>query len=191
MLNLASPTSPRWLTTVDDHIEELLIDHAHCEKKAASTAMALIFAYVEQVPLIRRLGEIVEEELEHFNLVIELLERRGIKFRRLKPSSYGQRLSDLVRKVEPHRAVDRLLVAALIEARSCERFQRLSEHVRDRELSEFYQSLFESEARHYATYVQMAEHFEPATEVHRRLEELSHREAEIIALGDDFPRMHS
>lgn len=191
MLNLASPTSPRWLTAVDDHIEELLIDHAHCEKKAASTAMALIFAYVEQVPLIRRLGEIVEEELEHFNLVIEQLERRGIKFRRLKPSSYGQRLSELVRKVEPHRAIDRLLVAALIEARSCERFQRLSEHVSDRELSEFYQSLFESEARHYATYVQMAEHFEPATEVHRRLEELSQREAEIIALGDDFPRMHS
>jgi tRNA-(ms[2]io[6]A)-hydroxylase len=129
--------------------------------------------------------------LEHFRLVIELLGRRGIRFRRLKPSSYGRRLNDLVRKQEPARAVDRLLVAGLIEARSCERFHALAEHVRDPELAEFYGSLFESEARHHTTYTRLATHFASEPEVFARLDELAALEAEIIGEGEELPRMHS
>lgn len=191
MLHLKSQTDERWLHQVDESIDEVLIDHAHCEKKAAGTALNLMFAYVEDLELCREMTEIVNEELEHFHMVIELLERRGVPFRRLKPSGYGRKLNDLVRKQEPHRAVDRLLVAGLIEARSCERFQTLAEHVQDAELAEFYRSLFESEARHHSTYTRLAKHFAPSDQVTSRLEELAELEAEIIAEGESAPRMHS
>lgn len=191
MLNLRSESPPRWLLQVDRHLDEILIDHAHCEKKAAGTAMNLMFAYVEDQELCRAMTEIVNEELSHFHLVLELLERRGIRFRRLKPSQYGRRLNDLVRKHEPQKAVDRLLVAGLIEARSCERFDLLRRHVPDRELAAFYDSLFESEARHHSTYVRLAKHFTAAEEVDARLQELAAAEAAIIAEGEDLPRMHS
>lgn len=191
MLNLQSDTSERWLQMVDSHLPEILIDHAHCEKKAAGCAMNLMFQYVELQPLCRELSEIVNEELEHFAMVLDLLERRGIPFRRLKPSRYGRALNDLVRKFEPDRAVDRLLVAGIIEARSCERFDLLRKHVKDAELSEFYGSLFESEARHYSTYVRMAKMFRPESIVKQRLEELMQCEAEILRETDPLPRMHS
>ncbi len=191
MLHLQSETDQRWLDQVDEALELILIDHAHCEKKAAGTALNLIFAYVEDAELCREMTEIVNEELEHFHLVVDLLDRRGVKLRRLKPSSYGRRLNDLVRKQEPQRAVDRLLVAGLIEARSCERFQALARHVQDPELAAFYQSLFESEARHHSTYTRLAKHFAPEAEVSHRLDELAALEAEIVAQGDPEPRMHS
>jgi tRNA-(ms[2]io[6]A)-hydroxylase len=191
MLNLQTPTSERWLRQVDEHLDEILIDHAHCEKKAAGCAMNLLFAYVDRGELCRDLAEIVNEELEHFGLVLDLLQRRGIKFRRLRPSGYGRQLNDLVRKFEPDRAVDRLLVAGLIEARSCERFDLLRQHVKDAELAAFYDSLFESEARHHSTYVRLAKLFQSEAQVKIRLQELSVLEAEIIARGDDLPRMHS
>src|SRR5436309_1452910 len=131
MLNLHSPSPERWLRQVAANVEELLIDHAHCEKKAAGTAMNLLFAYVEHPELCRAMTEIVQEELAHFHLVLDLLGRRGIRFRRLRPSRYGDRLRTLASKQEPQRALDRLLVAALIEARSCERFGLLRDHLGD------------------------------------------------------------
>jgi tRNA-(ms[2]io[6]A)-hydroxylase len=195
MLHLHAPTHERWIAQVDAHLDEVLIDHAHCEKKAAGTALNLIFHYVENRELCREMTEIVGEELEHFHMVLEVLDRRGIKFRRLKPSQYGRKLNDLVRKQEPQRAVDRLLVAGLIEARSCERFQALAEHVAakgdDLELAEFYRSLFESEARHHATYTRLAKHFAKEEVVMQRLEELYAAEAAILAEGEAMPRMHS
>jgi len=191
MLRLKSSTAPWWLATVEENLAEVLIDHAHCEKKAAGTAMNLIFAYVDRVELVRPLSEIVDEELDHFRQVLDLLDARGIRFRRLVPSSYGRQLNDLVRKQEPARAVDRMLVAALIEARSCERFALLKDRLADRELADFYASLFESEARHHATYVQMAKLFDRDEAVDARLEELSTAEAEIIDRGDPLARMHS
>lgn len=191
MLHLQSETSRRWLQQVDGSLNEILIDHAHCEKKAAGTALNLIFYYVENRQLCQAMTEIVREELEHFHLVRDLLERRNIPFRRLKPGQYGRKLHDLVRRQEPDRAVDRLLVAALIEARSCERFHVLSNHVNDPELAAFYRSLFESEARHHATYAQLARHFRPADIVDERLDELAAAEAAIIAAGEELPRMHS
>ena len=191
MLSLQSASDARWLAQVDAHLDDILIDHAHCEKKAAGVAMNLLFSYVDQVPLARAMTEIVNEELAHFHLVLDLLERRGIRFRKLSPSSYGQRLHAIVRKEEPARAVDRLLVAGLIEARSCERFAVLRDHVADAELQEFYGSLFESEARHHATYVRLACDVAPEETVRERLHWLAAEEAAIIAQGDPVARMHS
>ena len=191
MLHLQSETSTRWLAQVDADLPSILIDHAHCEKKAAGTALNLIFAYVENIELCREMTEIVNEELEHFHMVLDLLADRGIRFRRLTPSTYGRELNDLVRKQEPARAVDRLLVAGLIEARSCERFHVLAQHVQDPELAEFYRSLFESEARHHTTYTRLAKHFAPEDAVMARLDELAAAEAAIINRGEELPRMHS
>lgn len=191
MFSLKTDSSQRWLIQVKENLHEILIDHAHCEKKAAGCAMNLIFAYVENYELCREMTEIVNEELDHFQQVLELLTRRGIRFRRLTPSSYGRQLNDLVRKNEPQRAIDRLLVAGLIEARSCERFDLLRKHVDDDELSNFYDVLYESEARHYTTYVRLAKLFGSDEEVDARLDELASLEADIIANNDPMPRMHS
>ncbi|MCE2806442.1 MAG: hypothetical protein LW700_14745, partial [Gemmataceae bacterium] len=120
MLNLHAPTPQSWLPKVSANLEELLLDHAHCEKKAAGVAMNLLFSYVDQPDLARELPEIVREELDHFEQVFDRIKARGYPWRKLKPSSYGERLHHLIRKEEPGKAVDRLLVAALIEARSCE-----------------------------------------------------------------------
>ena len=191
MLSLKSDTDPRWLAQVDDDLDAVLIDHAHCEKKAAATAMKLLGAYIENEALCREMTEIVNEELEHFHMVLDILKQRNISFCRQKPSSYGKRLHEHVRPQEPQRAVDRLIVAGLIEARSCERFYRLADHVEDEKLATFYRSLFESEARHHSTYVRLAQDFVPAQEVQQRLEALAVIEADVIATGDPFARMHS
>ena len=191
MLTLKTDSSERWLQQVRENLPEILIDHAHCEKKAAGCAMNLIFAYVENYELCQEMVEIVNEELDHFQRVLDLLARRGIKFKRQIPSTYGRRLNDLVRKDEPQRGIDRLLVAGLIEARSCERFDLLRKHVDDAELSDFYHELFESEARHYTAYVRLAKMFGSEEVVLARLDELAGLEAEIIATGDPMPRMHS
>src|SRR4029077_10072998 len=122
MLHLQCDTPSRWLEQVDRDLPAILIDHAHCEKKAAGTALNLIFAYVENIELCREMTEIVREELEHFHMVLDLIAKRGIRFRRLTPSSYGRQLNDLVRKQEPQRAVDRLLGAGLTEARASDGF---------------------------------------------------------------------
>jgi tRNA-(ms[2]io[6]A)-hydroxylase len=191
MLSLKSSTPPWWLDGLDRHVDELLIDHAHCEKKAAGTALNLIFHYVERIELVRELTPIVHEEMAHFTQVLNLLDERGIRFRRLTPSSYGRKLNDLVRKQEPQRAIDRLLVAALIEARSCERFSLLRDRLPDRELAQFYGALYASEARHHSTYVELARLFDKHHEVDARLEELATAEAAIIDAGDPLTRVHS
>jgi tRNA-(ms[2]io[6]A)-hydroxylase len=137
------------------------------------------------------MSEIVKEELEHFHQVLDILERRNIRFRRIPPSQYAERLRGFANKIEPMRAVDRLLIAALIEARSCERFGLLRDHLEDRELSEFFGSLFESEARHHSTYVRLAKLFVPEERVTARLRELAIEEGRIIAGGEELARMHS
>jgi len=191
MLSLLSTTPERWLLQVRAGMEELLIDHAHCEKKAAGVALNLLFSYVEHRELCHAMTEIVKEELDHFHLVLDLLSRRGFCFRRISPSRYAEQLHALIRKGEPHRAVDRLLIAALIEARSCVRFGLLRDHLDDPELASFFGSLFESEARHHSTYVRLAKTFAPPEQVHERLHDLAAEEARIIARGEDLSRMHS
>jgi len=191
MLNLKSISPTRWLEQVEANLDEVLINHAHCEKKAAGNAMSLIFAYVDNEELCREMRLIVNEELEHFQMVLELLKQRGIPLCRDKPTQYGRKLHELVRKSEPGRAIDRLLVAALIEARSCERFGLLRENLKDRELARFYESLFESEARHHSIFVRLARMYGPEDAVLQRLEFLATEEAKIIESGDPLPRMHS
>ncbi len=193
MLHLHSESTTRWLKQVDNSLAELLVDHAHCERKAASTAMNLMNAYTEDRELCLEMTRIIEEELEHFHLVLAILDQRGIRFKRLPPGPYGRRLNSLVRLNEPQRAVDRLLIASLIEARSCERFRLLAGHIRERdnELADFYAGLFESEARHHTTYVALAENYASRQIVRERLDQLSREESQIIADGCDLPRMHS
>jgi tRNA 2-(methylsulfanyl)-N6-isopentenyladenosine37 hydroxylase len=194
MLHLQSASAVRWLGQVDQSLDEILIDHAHCERKAATTALNLMNSYTDDVDLGREMTTVVQEELEHYWMVIKLLDSRGIAFRRLQPGPYGRRLNLLIRPQEPDRAVDRLLVAGLIEARSCERFNLLRQHFRDRdtELADFYEGLFESEARHHSTYVRLTENFcADRSRVRERLDYLSAQESLIVAEGSDLPRMHS
>ncbi len=191
MLNLQVETPDRWLNQVDEDLDQVLLDHAHCELSAARTALNLMVAYVLYEPLTVEMTRIINEELDHFHQVLEQLNRLDIDFKRQQPGHYGKRLNALVRSEEPMRGVDRLLVAALIEARSCERFCLLRDHVRDPELADFYGSLFESEAGHYATYVQLAKDFMPSDIVDQRLDELASEEAQIILEGYSLARMHS
>lgn len=191
MLHLKATTPDRWLRQVDEHLSAVLVDHAHCEQKAAFTAMDLMFDYVENEELCDEMTEIVREELEHFQQVRSLLKEKGVRFCRLKPGTYGKKLKELVRRQEPHRAVDRLLIAAIIEARSCERFVLLRDYLQDPELKDFYGSLYESEARHHSTYVRLAKHYAPDHHVVERLDELTTLEAEIITAGCELPRVHS
>jgi tRNA-(ms[2]io[6]A)-hydroxylase len=193
MLHLKSESTTRWLSQVDQNLDEILIDHAHCERKAASTAMNLMNAYTDNRAICREMTIVIQEELEHFHMVVEILDQRKIPFRRIAGGSYGRKLNALVRPGPPDRDVDRMLIASLIEARSCERFSLLAAHVKDRdaELSAFYAGLFESEARHHTTYVRLAEEFAPREIVRARLNQLSQQESEIISAGSELPRMHS
>jgi tRNA-(ms[2]io[6]A)-hydroxylase len=191
MLSLRSTTDRHWIDRIEPHINEVLVDHAHCEKKAAGAAMSMIFAYVEHEGIVVPLTEVVQEELLHFTQVLQILKDRGIPLIGQSQSRYGQRLGEQIRKLEPHKFLDRCIVAALIEARSCERFTLLRDHLKDRELANFYDTLLESEARHHALYLKMAETVFNRDQVRQRLLELSAKEAEILALGDPLPRLHS
>ena len=131
MLNLASETDAAWIDQARENIDEILVDHAHCEKKAASTAISLLFRYPEHGVLLQPLSELAREELEHFELVLEILRTRDVAFRRLRPSPYAGRLLEGIRPEEPLRAVDTLLCLALIEARSCERMKLLAENLQE------------------------------------------------------------
>ena len=191
MLRLRHETPKSWVDEVEGSLEEILIDHAHCEKKAAGVGMNMIFAYVTNHEMVNALSELVSEELDHLQQVIRIMEPRGISLRAQQQSSYGQRLAQLARTEEPGKAVDRCLIAALIEARSCERFQLLAEHLSDRDLAAFYGSLMESEARHHGLYIRLAMLHAEKDEVLRRLDELAEAEARIIQQGDPFVRLHS
>ena len=191
MLSLKSETPPEWVARIEPHMDEVLVDHAHCEKKAAGTAMNMIFSYVEHPQFVVPLTEVVEEELLHFRQVIELITARGGKLVGQPQSSYGRRLGALIRTAEPHKVVDRCCVAALIEARSCERFTLLRDHLGDRHLADFYGTLLESEARHHALYLRLAEHFADKGDIWSRLEHLAGEEAAIVADGDPIPRLHA
>ena len=191
MLHLAAPTRPDWIAEALDHLDVILLDHAHCEKKAASTAMNLIFRYVERPRLMRPLSELAREELEHFELMLTHLSARGLAFRRIEPSPYAGRLMKAVRKDEPGRLLDTLLCCALIEARSCERMKLLAEHLPDAELAALYTSLLASEARHHHGYVELASTLFDRETARARLRELAAHEADVLRQPSPAVRLHS
>jgi tRNA-(ms[2]io[6]A)-hydroxylase len=183
MLSLSSETDPRWLPAALADLPTILLDHAHCEKKAASSAMGLIFRYQERPALMRPLSELAREELRHFETVLEMIRGRGRDFERQVPSPYAARLMAAVRKPEPHRLLDTLIGCALIEARSCERMRLLAEALEDEELARLYRGLLASEARHHTTYLDLARRCFPEEEVRERLAALSAHEGAVIARG--------
>lgn len=152
--------------------------------------MALINRYPERDLLVRHMFDLMEEELEHFRAVYDMIRERGGIFTRDRGDVYAQRLHALIRRNEPDRMLDHLLVAALIEARSCERFRILSEHIPDPEMAEFYRSLLASEAGHYRVFCDIAREYYPRDEVQARLDELAEREAEIVLALPNEPMMH-
>lgn len=167
----------------------LLTDHAHCEKKAASTAMTLMFRYVDRSDLLNKMSRLAREELIHFEQVLALMEARGHRYDHMSPARYAGGLRTTVRTSEPGRLIDVLIIGAFIEARSCERFAALAPSLDD-ELAKFYRSLLKSEGRHYQDYLQLARDYagEPIDE---RIEHFRQIERELILSEDDEFRFHS
>ena len=188
---LQTPTSAAWVKQALANLDTVLLDHSHCERKAAGVALNLMCRYPSSTRLVRTLTAIAQEELSHFELVNQWLERRQIPLRPLPAPPYGAGLSAQVRREEPLRQLDSLLVAALIEARSHERLGLLATHCPDPELAQFYGSLMASEARHYGAYwVLAADEFDRAV-VSDRLESLAVVESQLLATLHPEPRIHS
>ncbi len=188
---LKQPTSEAWIEQAITNLDTILIDHSHCERKAAGVAINLMFRYPSNAQLIRTLTAIAKEELEHFEQVNQWLERRGIPLQPLNSPPYGSRLNKQVRSHEPQRMLDFLLVYGLIEARSHERLGLIAAHCPDPKLAQFYRGLMASEARHYGAYWILANtYFDPET-VTQRLEELATVESEILSTLHPEPRIHS
>ena len=192
VLSLAAPSSPDWTDRALAALDVVLLDHAHCEKKAASTAMGLIFRYQTHVSLMRPLSALAREELAHFELVLDHLDRRDIPFERLVPSPYAAELMKGARRGEPDRLLDTLICCALIEARSCERMRLLAEalEARGHALGPLYRGLLASEARHHTTYLDLARGIFPPAAVRERLAHLAAHEARVLSSLDPLPRMH-
>jgi tRNA-(ms[2]io[6]A)-hydroxylase len=191
MLSLAAPTSPQWASRVLADLPELLVDHAHCEKKAAGMAVNLVFRYPQHGFLLAPLSRLAREELVHFEQVLALLDERDEPFRILRPSPYAGRLRRATRSHEPARLLDTLLCCALIEARSCERFGLLARVAPEAELRAFYAGLLASEARHHGVYLDLAAHLAPRDQVSARLRELAALEARVLAETPPLARMHA
>jgi tRNA-(ms[2]io[6]A)-hydroxylase len=181
MLKLASETPPSWLARALAQFDEVLLDHAHCEKKAAGNALTLLFQYPERASFQAPLAAVAREDLSHFEAVLGLLTQRGLVFGRQRASAYAGRLRSAVSTREPGRLLDTLLCSALIEARSCERLGLLAEALPDVELARFYAGLRAAEARHHGIYLELACELAPREQVAARLVELAAHEAGVLA----------
>lgn len=187
---LKAATPQAWVEAAVSDLPTLLVDHANCEKKAASTAMALIFAYPEDRSLAVALSRLAREELKHFEQVERLMKKLDVPYQRMKPGRYAGELRKLVRTHEPKRKLDLMLVHALIEARSCERFRLLAQHL-PADVRELYASLERSEARHFEMYLNFAAREFDEQEVTERLGIIATREAELATAPDQDLRFHS
>jgi tRNA 2-(methylsulfanyl)-N6-isopentenyladenosine37 hydroxylase len=181
-LGLELPTDPRWINVAEEHIEEILTDHAYCEQKAASSCISLITTHPDRVRLVDVLIPIVTEEWSHFERVVAELRKRGFNLGPPRKDEYVEQLMRLVRKggSREHQLMEKLLLNALIEARSCERFKMLWKNLKDQELSAFYHELMISEAGHYRTFLQLAKEYVPESTVMERWRELLEQEATIM-----------
>ena len=182
MLGLKLPTDPRWVNIVEKNIEEILTDHAFCEQKAASTAISLIVTHPEYSELVTAMTALAKEEMSHFKMVHDKILERGFTLGRDRKDEYVSKLMTFFPKGGSRvtNLVHRLLYAALIEARSCERFRLLSENLQEKELADFYRSLMVSEANHYTMFLNFARQYGERKEVDEKWQELLKFEAEIM-----------
>ena len=187
---LRCKTPDLWLEQAQANLSILLIDHANCEKKAASTALNLMYRHVDQIDLILKLSKLAREELRHFEQVVALLKDRNITYTQLSSSRYAGELRSGARTHEPARLVDVLIISAIVEARSCERFARLVE-VLDDELAEFYQSLLKSEARHFQVYLNQAGKIAGGGVIQDRIDLFLAADERLILTPDPDFRFHS
>ena len=182
MLHLKLETDPRWVTIVESNLEEILTDHAWCEQKAATNAITIITLNSEHEELVAELIKLAQEELEHFEMVHNIIKERGYTLGRERKDHYVNQLFKFTQKggSRQQAMVDRLLFSAMIEARSCERFKLLSERIKDKELSKFYRELMISEAGHYTTFLGFARQYGEGIDVEKRWKELVEFEGELI-----------
>lgn len=186
---LRCETPDAWLTCALDNQETLLIDHANCEKKAAATAMNLMYRHTRHSELLGKMSQLAREELLHFQQVVELMTERGVTYIRLSPSRYAAELRTLIGQSEQEQLIDTLIVGAFIEARSCERFARLAPLL-DERLRKFYQSLLKSESRHYRDYLHLAVTYSDGA-IDEKVSVMAEKEAELIQSVDSQFRFHS
>ena len=181
-MGLELPTDPRWINIAEKNIEDILVDHAYCEQKAASSCISLIISYPEKKNLVEALTPVVAEEWSHFERVLEQLKKRGYQLGFQRKDEYVEQLQKIVKKGgnRNQQLVEKLLMNALIEARSCERFRLLWKEIGDEELSKFYYELMVSEAGHYKNFLSLAKEFMDENEVEKRWREILTQEAEIL-----------
>jgi tRNA-(ms[2]io[6]A)-hydroxylase len=181
-LGLELPTDPRWINIAEKNLEDILVDHAYCEQKAASSCISLIILYPEKENLVNVLTPVVAEEWSHFERVLDELRKRGFKLGRQRKDEYVDELQKVIKKggSRDQQLMEKLLMNALIEARSCERFKILWKNIPDKELSKFYYELMVSEAGHYKNFLQLAREYFDAQAVAARWKELLEQEAEIL-----------
>ena len=181
---LQLPTDPRWVNIVEKNIEEILSDHAWCEQKAATNAITIITINSEYPDLVTDMLEVAKEEMEHFQMVHDIIKKRGLKLARERKDEYVGELAQYMKKSNTGSRVsgfvERMLFSAMIEARSCERFKVLSQNIQDEELSKFYRELMESEAAHYTTFIGYARKYGEGIDVEKRWREWLEFEASVI-----------
>lgn len=187
---LACSTPAAWVEAALERQDVMLLDHKACEMKAAATGMQLIGKYSGRLDLVNKMSRLAREELRHFEQVLAILKKRGIPVVNVSASRYASALRDLVRKQEPQRLTDTLVVGAFIEARSCERFAALVPHL-DAELAKFYGGLLKSESRHFQDYLKLAYQYGDEADVERTIEVVRAKEAELISSPDNEFRFHS
>jgi len=181
-LGLKLPTDPRWVNIAEKNLEEILTDHAYCEQKAASSCISLIIQFPDRKKLVNSLTPIVAEEWDHFQRVLKLMEKRKFDLGKPRVDEYVKKLNELIRKggSRDQQLLEKLLMNALIEARSCERFRTLWKELKDVELSNFYYELMVSEAGHYRNFINLAKEYMDSGTVEKRWKELLKEEAEIM-----------
>lgn len=186
---LPCETSEDWVIEALRNQKTLLIDHANCEKKAASTALSLIYRYPDNYDLVNKMSKLIREEMRHFEQVIHIMRIRGIKYHNIDASRYASGLRKMIRTYEPARLVDTLIVGAYIEARSCERFSKLAPNL-DEDLKKFYLSLLRSESRHFQDYLHLAKNI-PDVSFDDRIKAIGEKELVLIKSFDNNFYFHS
>lgn len=191
MLGLKLATDPRWVNIVEKNLEEILTDHAYCEQKAATNAISMIVRFPAYPDMVQIMSEVAIEEMEHFAMVHKLITDRNLTFGKERRDPYVKDLMGfMIGGDEEQQFIDRMLVSAMIEARSCERFRILSEELEDEELRVFYRSLMESEARHYTTFIKLAKKHAVKIDVDKRWNDFLDYEANVMKKYGNTETIH-